>query len=96
MTIDIYNGTNAPEQLHWHGQKIPDSRNRRSRSRATPTATTSTRAMTTTLKPGNLFRLMTKDEQKRLFANTARAMVVVPEEIKAAVGSPLRKGGPRI
>jgi catalase len=25
---------------------------------------------------------MTKDEQKRLFANTARAMVVVPEEIK--------------
>jgi FtsP/CotA-like multicopper oxidase with cupredoxin domain len=22
-TIDIYNDTNTPEQLHWHGQKIP-------------------------------------------------------------------------
>src|SRR5260370_820108 len=31
---------------------------------------------------GNLFRLMTKDEQKRLFANTDRAMKGVPEEIK--------------
>jgi catalase len=31
---------------------------------------------------GNLFRLMSKDEKQRLFANTARAMVGVPEEIK--------------
>lgn len=23
MTIDIYYDTNALEQLHWHGQKIP-------------------------------------------------------------------------
>jgi FtsP/CotA-like multicopper oxidase with cupredoxin domain len=22
-TVDIYNDTNAPEQLHWHGQRIP-------------------------------------------------------------------------
>jgi hypothetical protein len=29
-----------------------------------------------------LSRLMTKDEQKRLFANTDRAMKGVPEEIK--------------
>src|SRR6201997_1219209 len=33
-------------------------------------------------QPGNLFRLMTKDEQQRLFANTDRAMKGVPEEIK--------------
>ena len=26
MTIDIYNDTNAPERLHWHGQKIPPRR----------------------------------------------------------------------
>ena len=31
---------------------------------------------------GNLFRLMTKDEKQRLFANTDRAMKGVPEEIK--------------
>jgi catalase len=31
---------------------------------------------------GNLFRLMTKDERERLFANTARSMAGVPEEIK--------------
>jgi catalase len=31
---------------------------------------------------GNLFRLMTKNEKQRLFANTARAMKGVPEEIK--------------
>jgi catalase len=31
---------------------------------------------------GNLFRLMTKDESERLFANTARAMKGVPEDIK--------------
>src|ERR1700726_160201 len=31
---------------------------------------------------GNLFRLMSKDEQKRLLANTERAMKGVPEEIK--------------
>jgi len=24
VTIDIYYGTNALEQLRWHGQKIPD------------------------------------------------------------------------
>jgi len=30
MTIDIYNDTNAPEQLHWHGQKIPPRRRRHS------------------------------------------------------------------
>ncbi len=23
MTIDIYTDTKAPEQLHWHGQKLP-------------------------------------------------------------------------
>ena len=23
VTVDIYNGTNMPEQLHWHGQKVP-------------------------------------------------------------------------
>jgi hypothetical protein len=23
VTIDIYNYTNASEQLHWHGQKLP-------------------------------------------------------------------------
>lgn len=22
-TVDIYNDTNTPEQLHWHGQQIP-------------------------------------------------------------------------
>src|SRR5246127_985328 len=33
-------------------------------------------------QPGNLFRLMTKDENQRLFANTDRAMKGVPEEIK--------------
>jgi catalase len=31
---------------------------------------------------GNLFRQMSKVEKERLFANTARAMVGVPEEIK--------------
>jgi catalase len=31
---------------------------------------------------GNLFRMMTKTEKERLFANTARAMAGVPEEIK--------------
>ena len=31
---------------------------------------------------GALFRLMTKDERERLYANTARAMKGVPEEIK--------------
>jgi catalase len=31
---------------------------------------------------GNLFRMMTKAEKERLFANTARAMAGVPEEIK--------------
>ena len=28
MTIDIYNDTNAPEQLHWDGPKIPARRRR--------------------------------------------------------------------
>ena len=28
VTIDIYNDTNALEQLHWHGQKIPPRRRR--------------------------------------------------------------------
>src|SRR5215469_6501579 len=23
VTVDIYNDTDAPEQLHWHGQKVP-------------------------------------------------------------------------
>jgi FtsP/CotA-like multicopper oxidase with cupredoxin domain len=23
VTIDIYNRTDTPEQLHWHGQKVP-------------------------------------------------------------------------
>ena len=32
-------------------------------------------------QPGNLFRLMTTDQQRRLFANIARAMAGVPEEI---------------
>jgi catalase len=31
---------------------------------------------------GNLFRLMSKEERQRLYANTARAMTGVPEEIK--------------
>jgi catalase len=31
---------------------------------------------------GNLFRLMSKAEKERLFANTARAMTGVPDEIK--------------
>jgi len=31
---------------------------------------------------GNLFRLMSKEEQLRLYANTARAMAGVPDEIK--------------
>jgi catalase len=31
---------------------------------------------------GNLFRLMSKAEKHRLFANTDRAMAGVPEEIK--------------
>jgi catalase len=29
----------------------------------------------------NLFRLMTKEQKERLFANTARAMAGVPQEI---------------
>ncbi|WP_269821539.1 catalase [Mycolicibacterium smegmatis] len=33
-------------------------------------------------QPGNLFRLMTPDEQRRLFGNTARAMRGVPAEIQ--------------
>jgi catalase len=33
-------------------------------------------------QPGNLFRLMTPDEQQRLFDNTARAMFGVPAEIQ--------------
>jgi catalase len=33
-------------------------------------------------QPGNLFRLMSADEQERLFANTARAMRGVPTEIQ--------------
>jgi catalase len=32
-------------------------------------------------QPGNLFRLMTADEQQRLFNNIAGAMQGVPEEI---------------
>jgi catalase len=32
-------------------------------------------------QPGNLFRLMSADSQRRLFANIARAMAGVPEEI---------------
>ncbi len=32
-------------------------------------------------QPGNLFRLMTKEQKEALFANTARAMAGVPEEI---------------
>jgi len=32
-------------------------------------------------QPGNLFRLMTPDQQQRLFKNIATAMVGVPEEI---------------
>ena len=32
-------------------------------------------------QPGNLFRLMTKQQKEALFANTARAMAGVPEEI---------------
>jgi FtsP/CotA-like multicopper oxidase with cupredoxin domain len=23
VTVDIYNDTDAPEQLHWHGQQVP-------------------------------------------------------------------------
>jgi catalase len=34
-------------------------------------------------QPGNLFRIMPPEEQKRLFENTARAMDDVPQEIKA-------------
>jgi catalase len=34
-------------------------------------------------QPGKLFRLMSADEQRRLFENTARAMGDAPEEIKA-------------
>ena len=32
-------------------------------------------------QPGNLFRLMSADEQQRLFTNIAAAMVGVPENI---------------
>ncbi|MCL1080032.1 catalase [Parashewanella spongiae] len=34
-------------------------------------------------QPGNLFRIMTKDEQQRLFSNTASAMSGVPIEIQS-------------
>jgi catalase len=33
-------------------------------------------------RPGNLFRLMTDEQKKALFANTAAAMAGVPEEIQ--------------
>jgi catalase len=33
------------------------------------------------VQPGNLFRLMTKEQKEALFANTARAMAGVPKEI---------------
>ncbi len=33
-------------------------------------------------QPGNLFRIMTSDEQQRLFENTARSMNGVPREIQ--------------
>ena len=33
-------------------------------------------------QPGNLFRIMSRDEQERLFGNTAREMGDAPKEIK--------------
>jgi catalase len=34
-------------------------------------------------QPGKLFRLMSPEEQRRLFENTARAMGDAPKEVKA-------------
>jgi hypothetical protein len=45
---------------------------------------------------GNLFRLMSKEEQLRLFANTARAMAGGAGRNRAVVGSALRKGRSRL
>lgn len=46
-----------------------------------PSATITARATTTTTQPGNLFRLMTPDQQARLMDNLAEAMQGVPIEI---------------
>jgi len=45
-------------------------------------------------QPGKLFRLMSPEEQKRLFENTARAMGDAPKEIKARHAENCRRADP--
>jgi len=45
-------------------------------------------------QPGRLFRLMSHEEQRRLFENTARAMGDAPKEIKARHAENCRKADP--